>query len=225
MSASERNEARVRLAEILVCAGLNAYKCAQAVGFPHCTGIIWETERGLNFGYKPDDDFRLRFRLGDRPAGSGGGLPLPFKGADKRRNVGWYDSAVFILNEVNAKTHTNGKRNSAKLLLVGLTEILVDTFDGWAGGWHSHPWRITFSFSDGSTVALSGGQSLDGTAIEPAPSPQPPDYYTTGPHFISYYQNGSCVCPPANGWRFPDFWRPVRPLVALPQNPKNPLTS
>lgn len=133
-----------------------------------------------------DDDVRLSID----------GVPI----ANKRENVGWYNGAttVFPPGPTNSLFTVTGFRRididaAAATALGGLwrygATIQVDTYDGWGPNWRGAPWQATITFSDGSTAVKTGGSLAGGASV--APNSGFPIYFLTGPHFDTYYPNGS----------------------------------
>lgn len=188
--------------------GYNLWKVCDAIEYPYCTGFNWHsiTREGDEHvsGAKPDDDFRLSYRRMEVKDAQGDPIVLP--GADLRRIASDYTRATYRLNEISSKPHKEGEMNMQKILFVGLTQLVVETFDGWASQWRNVPWRFEFTFSDGSTRASYGGNYNSGDS-EGVDYPLPENYWDTGPHLNNYYDNGDCIVPPAEGWRLPEFFK------------------
>lgn len=187
---------KVKFAEIMVKAGANPFTMLNLVGYPRCVGFYIGSQSPndtYSFGSKPDDDFAISW-INRRLAGG----ENFFEGGNQQRNVTQYDVFYFAYNVNRQLKHGESE------LQIGETLIRVRTFDGWGSGWQNVPWQITFVYSDNSERAVNGGDSRSGLSSQEAPSP-PGDYYTTGPHFYDYKENGEINIPPPVGWKLPDF--------------------
>lgn len=118
---------------------------------------------------------------------------------DPKQCVLWYKGDL----DVGPDFNTNFRNSGFRLCIVTRSEAIksgaqwelgatvdVDTFDGWGGSYRTSPWTATVILSGGSTSKYAGGISSIGSSVEPRPQPTG-DYYRTGPHFESYYPNGS----------------------------------
>lgn len=98
---------------------------------------------------------------------------------DPRRNVSWYATGTIALSP-----------QIAGILNGSIVEVLA--FDGWGGGWTTKPWSASVIWSDGAVSLYSGGSLASGLSITDTGS-NPPRYFTTGPHFLTYIPNGSFI--------------------------------
>jgi len=135
-----------------------------------------------------DDDMRLRIGEVD--------IFNPQRGADR------YRGSVDLPPGGNPDWRTSGFRigivTRSEAIAAGAdwaigATVNVDIFDGWAVEYRTSPWTATVIWNGGRTTRHSGGSSSTGSSEGPPPPPQPytPNYYRTGPHFISYIPNGS----------------------------------
>jgi len=133
-----------------------------------------------------DDDMRLRI----------GEVDI----FNPQRNVSWYRGFQDLPPQGNPNWQTSGFRigivTRSEAIAAGAdwtlgATVSVDTFDGWGDNYRTSPWTATVILNGGSTSRYSGGSSSTGSSEYQRPRPSPPNYYQTGPHFISYIPNGS----------------------------------
>lgn len=114
-------------------------------------------------------------------------------------NVAWYSGQTYLGPGGNPSYATTGFREiqvtyaQAAALGVHLRVgafVQVDTRDGWAGSWRTAPWVAEIQWSFGPSTYKSGGSVTTGPSPV-IPSPIPPGYYSTGPHFTHHIPNGS----------------------------------
>lgn len=119
---------------------------------------------------------------------------------DTQLIVSGYIGADVIGNQNNTNFRTVGFRKAVvtkeQAIAAGANwrlgaTVKVDVFDGWGPGIKKAPWVVTIEFNSGRTVNKTGGTFFEGTSTSFTPSPVPDDYYTTGPHFFDYHENGS----------------------------------
>jgi hypothetical protein len=115
--------------------------------------------------------------------------------SDTRLNVAWYQGETIrgAFNQ-HGGWATSGFRtirirneDIAFAMDVG-SLVTVDVFDGWGDGWRTSPWTATVRWPDERTTSASGGSIRSGTS--PVPSTGAGNYFTTGPHFEHYIENG-----------------------------------
>ncbi len=132
-----------------------------------------------------DDDMRLQI----------GGVDI----FNPKQCVLWYNGDLNVGPDYNPNFRNTGFRlcivTRAEAIKAGANWELgatvdVDTFDGWGGSYRTASWFATVILNGGATSRHQGGVTFTGDSIEPRPQPTG-DYYRTGPHFESYYPNGS----------------------------------
>jgi len=241
-SPTANRERRIRLAEILNRAGYNPYKVLNAIRFPVPTGFSFRFRNsGSDFdkGEALDDDFALFYSCREAGDDTNTGSLNEIPGANLQRNAavfysGWgagddtnnegvpvvdlnmtasVSNRGFNLNEGAKNNYRKGRKSKEKILHCGLTKIKIDTFDGWPKRWQNRPWIIQFTYSDNTTNETTGGNLNSGISSIPLPDPIPPDYYSSPPKIIDYYDNGYSYVPSARNWRLPDFLTPSETLT------------
>ena len=149
------------------------------------TNIELSPEKIIVTALRPfDDDMRLRIGEVD--------IFNPQRAAD------WYRGSVDLPPGGNPNWRTSGFRigivTRSEAIAAGAdwtlgATVSVDTFDGWSYEYRTSPWTAKVIWNSKKITRHSGGSSSTGSSEGPPPSP--PDYYRTGPHFISYIPNGS----------------------------------
>jgi hypothetical protein len=122
--------------------------------------------------------------------------------SDTRWNLGWYKGEDFLTSNVppfpsylNADHWRRVRVSKAQAAIAGSRMdigdlVEVDVFDGWGGGWNRSKWNGQVTWSDGHiSNFLDLGQTNTGFSTGSNPAVANP--YNYGPHFISYYANGS----------------------------------
>ena len=194
--------ARVNVANVLYRAGYDGHKILNLIDYPVCIGMTFNPLNDkIQFNQKPDDDAALFIQEPGRKD------EREIPGSNKKRNVTWYNAIVFVRNEDSRKEPKD------KLLNVG-NKVIVKTFDGWVGSWRNKKWTIDFLYIGSKSEKVTGGNRNNGVSARPAPSPFPPDYYNTGPHFEDYYENGYAYIPPLEPWPWVEWLAPDEPETA-----------
>jgi hypothetical protein len=126
-----------------------------------------------------DDDIRLTLLRAD-----GQRVTL----SDTRCNASWYKgeqilgwTGSFLPTTLPEYWRSVRLRGSALAGATSGDRIEVHLFDGWGGSWIMSPWRITATYSDGTTRIIHGGRSASGTSVEPLPPPFTIDLGATFP--------------------------------------------
>ena len=149
-----------------------------------------------------DDDVPVRFLLvSEGPQDDD--LRLTIDGvtiSDPQLIVNGYVGSLTVGNGNNPDFLTTGFRKVAvtrdQAIAAGAnwalgSTVKVDVFDGWGPGVRTATWNVMIDFSSGRFTQKTGGTSSSGTSRSFTPDPVPSDYYTTGPHFFDYHENGS----------------------------------
>jgi len=119
--------------------------------------------------------------------------------SDTRWNVGWYHGTEYLGPGGNPNWSTEGFRvveleptPETEHLFVSGALVQIDTFNGWFS-MNGSPWTAVVTWSDGITREFTGGSTIAQPAPVSEPNPLPPDYFSTGPHFDHYAENGSFI--------------------------------
>lgn len=168
--------AQTRLMEIFVAAGWTTPERAATLLPWRVTRVVLTTPAAATIDDLPDDDFRLTTESG--------GI------CDPRRQ--WRRPGI-------------GSQWVVALAKVG-DWVRVDCFDGWGNGATLRPWACYVFYDGAAPSSHTGGVSATFTSTAAVPNPRPSDYYTTGPHFADYRQNGGFIIAPPAPYPMPSWW-------------------
>lgn len=175
---------RMKLAHVLVLAGMSGDAALRVIGFPRPISFQWTSSE------KPDDDFRLTWERHE----SRGTQQKVF--ADLKRNITYYDRAVYSAFITKALPMRVGDK------------VKIDLFDGWATKAVAVPWRVSWTFSDATSVIQKDGRRFEfpsdwDDGFIPAPRPL----------FYHYYDMGFVIVPPSPFWPMPP-WLKVEQMTS-----------
>lgn len=139
-------------------------------------GIIWEALTRI------DDDVMLEC-AGERLT-------------DTQLNFSWYAGEELIpVEQRGFQPESNLRKVSVPVSLSPGAVVRVYVMDGWGDNWWAGLWKARVIYSDGSDAVFYGGREEQGrSAVLRSGTLSGTEYYLqTGPHFVSYIENGEFV--------------------------------